>query len=719
VAGRRPGGCYNRRVSLTYSVRHHTHRWTNLGLVAFLLVSLWLRLTEVDWDGLHHLHPDERYIVWVGTTIELPADWQTAFDPALSSWNPFHWPPNAASAGIQVIQDRPRDFAYGHWPLYLGVVTAHLLARGAEWGEALPASWTLIRDLLNVPGRIEYQHLLLVGRALAALSDTLTVGLVYLLGRRLYGPLAGLLASGLLALAVLHIQSAHFFISDPFLATAVVAAIYWMVRRVKRGRVRDTVVSGALIGLAIGAKFSAIMLVLPLALSFTWNRSTAVSVRGGSFWRVLAQGGRWLRRPAAEIAMGLGVAFVVFAVTNPFALLDNTCHSTLPGLTLPLTSVTVGPITNHSCYLQNIATQSAMVRGNPHIPFTLQYVGTPAYTYFVDQMARWGLGVPLAVVAFGGLLWSVWRVASRRSVCPAGEGVLLAWALPFFLVTGGLQVKFLRYLLPLTPFLIVVGSGMLAGAGRRPSKAENSVATERGWRGVVRIAVIVLVVMLTALWAVAFVNLYRGQEHPWVAASRWIRENVPNNSVVATEHWDHSLPIGLRSDEGVFPPQQLQPVVLEWYSVEDRWRSEEMRETLAAAADKVARSDYLILASNRLYGVIPRLPERYPEAAAYYRLLFGGELGFELVYWNSRYPNLHSLALVNDAFSRPGLPVPASIAAWQPAPVTWVLGPADESLTVYDHPLVLIFENQARLAAAEIEGLILADAHNERVGVGE
>jgi hypothetical protein len=700
-------------------VRRHTTRWTNLGLVAVLLISLSLRLAGTRWDGLHHLHPDERYITWVGTTIEFPSDWRTALDPARSSFNPFYWPPDAVSPGIQVIQGQPRDFAYGHWPLYLGVAWAHLVARGAEWGASLPASWTLPRDLLNVPGRVEFEHLLLAGRVLAALADTLTIGLVYLLGRRLYGPVAGLLASTLLALAVVHIQSAHFFISDPFLATAVVAAVYWLVRRADSGRLRDTAISGALIGLAVGAKFSAIMLVLPLALALVWERHAPAAGRESGFRRWLLRGWRWIRRPAGEMALALGVALIVFALTNPFAILDNTCESTLRSMTIPLIDVQVGPITNHSCYLQNIVTQSAMVRGNPRIPFTFQYIGTPAYLYFIDQMALWGLGVPLAAAAFGGLLWALWRLGRRCLPHPAGEAVMLAWAGPFFLVTGWFQVKFLRYLLPLIPFLTVMGAGMLVTAGRRLASGGDPAVSEPRWRGALRIAVILVVVVLTAAWALAFVNLYAVQEHPWIAASRWVRENVTANSVVATEHWDHSLPIGLRPDEGTFPPEQLREIVLKWYDVEDRGRSEELREMLGAASGQLASSDYLILASNRLYGVIPRLPQRYPEAAAYYRLLFGGELGFELVYWNGRYPTLGPLAFADDTFSRPGLPVPESLAAWQPAPITWTLGPADESYTVYDHPLVLIFENRERLSAEQIEALILHEAHSAPGGSGE
>jgi hypothetical protein len=140
--------------------------------------------------------------------------------------------------------------------------------------------------------------------------------------------------------------------------------------------------------------------------------------------------------------------------------------------------------------------------------------------------------------------------------------------------------------------------------------------------------------------------------------------------------------------------------------VEDRLVTFEDRVKLAAALGQVAGSDYVILASNRLYGVIPQLPRRYPEAAAYYRLLLGGELGFELVHWEGRNPGLGPVALVEDSFSRPGLPAPEPLQGWRPAPITLNLGPADESFTVYDHPLVLIFENRGRLTAAELEALV-------------
>jgi hypothetical protein len=675
-----------------------------VGLAVIVVASLWLRLRGIDWDGLYHLHPDERYIVWVGTTVELPSDWAIAFDPKQSTFNPFQWPPDARSAGIKVEQGEPRSFAYGHWPLYLGVAVTHLLANGEAWASELPEGWTLVRDLLNGPGRIEYDHMLLVGRALAALSDTVTVALVFLIGRQVYSTWVGLLAAAFVGLAVLHIQNAHFFVTDPFLTTAVVAALYWMVRRIQGGGWREGLTAGSLVGLAVGAKFSAVLLVVPLAVALLWHRDVPPAGGGSGRLRRLRRWWRWLRRPLAEMAAALIVGALVFAVTNPFALLDDTCEDAVGGFKIPLINRSVPPVTVHSCYLENIGTQGAMVRGGTHIPFTYQYIGTAPYLYYLDQMFRWGLGPGLALVGFGGFVWAVARMIRRRQEVRSGEMALLAWTVPFFLVTGSFEVKFLRYLLPLTPFLAIYGAAMLS-AGWRGGR-ESSVAQARDRLPGRLVAGGTL--GLTFLWAVAFVGMYRAGEHPWVAASYWIDEHVPDGSTLVTEHWDYALPVRIRGLSGDY-----KSVELEWFYVEDRLGREKDRVELETALSQLAGGDYLILASNRLYGVIPRLADRFPEGAAYYGLLFSGELGWELVHWSGRYPELNGWVLADDTLSRPGLPTPGPLSRWEPGAVTLVLGAADESYTVYDHPLVLIFENRARLSADEMGALVRQEVRGQ------
>ena len=368
-----------------------------LALAMILLAAAVLRLTGIDWDGYQHYHPDERYISWVATTIEWPDEWRGAFSPSSSSFNPYYWPPDAASDGIVVEQDQPRDFAYGHLPLYLGVAATRL-AEKLEWLTAvLPPDWLFTRDVLNGAGQVEFRHLTAVARFLTGLFDVGTVWLTYLLGRRLYGTKAGLLAAAFLALNVMHIQLAHFFAVDPYVTFFVVGAVYFMVvaidrndqtQNVKRktslgyaatSRLRNRAhlfLATIFIGLAIGSKFAAVLLFLPLALTI-WLE--------------------WRERWGLWFGTAVIIAFLTFFITNPFAVLDFSCEVITPAVELG--PITIPRLDWRSCYLDNIATQSAMARGAIDLPFTRQYEGTLPYLYFVEMQIKWGMGPLLGTAA--------------------------------------------------------------------------------------------------------------------------------------------------------------------------------------------------------------------------------------------------------------------------------------------------------------------------------
>jgi hypothetical protein len=242
-----------------------------LGLI--LLAAAVLRLTGLDWDSYNHYHPDERYITLVATSIEWPEDWGEAFVPNKSTINPFYWPAGAESEGILLEQDQPRRFAYGHFPLYLGVAFTRLMERvGPVIGPLLPEEWLLTQDILNVAGWIEFRHLTAATRFLTALVDVVTVAVTFLVGRRLYNATVGLLAAAFLALNVMHIQLAHFFTSDPYLTLFVLVTLFFLLLVVLSdvgGRRRGVYLGLAAVfaGLSVGSKFSAILIVLLLAIT--------------------------------------------------------------------------------------------------------------------------------------------------------------------------------------------------------------------------------------------------------------------------------------------------------------------------------------------------------------------------------------------------------------------------------------------------------------------
>lgn len=304
--------------------------WPTL-LVLVLVVAAWLRLTHIDWDEYHHFHPDERYISWVATTIEWPDDLATGLTPNRSSFNPFYWPPDASGGGVGVFQDRPRDFAYGHLFLYLGVAASDLVNQiGPSLIPYLPDNWFLTTDILNARLQGPYEHITIVGRALAAIMDLGTIVLLYLLGKRLYHPAVGLLAGSFLALNVMHIQLSHFFTSDPFMTFFVVLALLGLVSAIDRRlsmtqRIIWLLVGAAAVGFAVGNKFSAVMLLLPLALTVWWMGAARKRQDGTD----IELPGLSLSKRVLMLVLTGVIALVAFTVTNPFAVLDNTCSTDL------------------------------------------------------------------------------------------------------------------------------------------------------------------------------------------------------------------------------------------------------------------------------------------------------------------------------------------------------------------------------------------------------
>lgn len=657
-------------------------------LTLILLVAAILRLSHVDWDDYNHYHPDERYITWVGTSIEWPQDWRTAFQPHESSFNPFYWPPNASSDGLVLEQDEPRRFAYGHLPLYLGVAATHLAGSVGSFLEPiLPDEWLLTQDILNGAGWIEFRHIAAVGRVLAALFDIATVGLLFFVGRWLFGPAAGLLGAALLAMNVMHVQLAHFFTVDPFLAffAVLVIALLVLATRPKlgdKGRAAAILAAGATIGLAVGSKFTGALLLLPLVIAS------------------LLQPQWFLSRRVALLALAVTLGLLFFAVTNPFALLDASCDG---GDEVRIGPVSVPERLQNSCYLQNVVSQGTMVRGSRDVPYVRQYEGTAPYLYFIEMQLRWGMGPILGLASFAGLAWAFWRAVRAfiqwwrdgrpwavfqvdvgRFPLTLGELVVLSWTIPFFLTTGALAVKFMRYLQPLTPFLMLYAAALVLSIRMK----------------VARRALTILLLLLTGLYAVAFLAMYR-QPHPWIAASQWLYEEAEPGAVILSEMWDDPLPDNITVDDQRLRRDIFVMTDVNWLSgIEDQDDLAKLAENLA----EVSHSDYLVLASNRNYGVIPRLPERYPLSSQYYRLLFDSQLGFEVAYVGTRQPNLFGVSLVPDPFGWPGLTPPAVVEAFLTDGPGLEMGRFDESFTVYDQPLVIIFRNEERLTAEQMLG---------------
>ena len=641
-------------------------------LALILALAIGLRLFGLSWDdGFGHTpHPDERAILGKVLQLAPPAlgDFGTLLDAERSGWN-------------------PRWFNYGSFPLYLlriiHAVDNTLLGGGG--GDIRP-----------------------LARAVSAAADIATVLAVFGVGALAFDRRTGLLAAALTALAVVHIQLSHFFAVDTLQALLAIAALFFMIRVARSGRLQDSAIAGALVALGLATKASQLPIVAPFIVAhLIYLFGFAGNPSGASYQDRL-------RTTLRGLAAGGGAAFAVFMAAQPYTFLD------------------------WETYYRHVNEQSEMVRGIRDYPYTRQYADTAPYLYHIRQLAVWGYGVPLGIVAWGGLLYASLRGMPLRAglaylaigwglpiailllsqniialMAAAGisllaliatlplrsektrlDVLLLCWVVPYFLITGAFHVKFMRYLLPIAPLLTLFGARMLfalwdAAVGRR--------MTLRPAAGIL----IALVIGGAALYSLAYLAGIYGSTHTAVRAAEWLNRSAHDDAFILKEHWEEGLP----NLKGGFSHFDL-PL----------YEDDNISKT-ALVAQTLSRADYLVFFSNRLYGTIPRLPQRYPVTTQYYRLLFAGELGYTLENAETAYPQLLGVRLVDDTFARPNLPEPPLPSNGGAAPLTLNLGFADESFSVYDHPKVMIFRNTQRLDAAEIRSRIERAAQIGELGV--
>lgn len=605
-------------------------RWENLGLALILLAGAALRLHGLDWDGGQWLHPDERQIYFV--TMEL--GWPSSLAEALSPASPLN----------------PGFFAYGSLPFYLLKLVTALVA----------PVWPTLGDPDNL-------HL--IGRCLAIAFDLGTIYLTYRLASRLL-PLprnprglnsGALLATALTSLAVLHVQLAHFYTSDPLLTFFVLLTLNLAVD-VARGKSRWWKAGlGLALGLALATKVVAALLIVPIIAACFVRETKRITPRPEAEAQTSSAPSTIVATIRCTIPM-LILASFVFLVIQPYAVID------------------------WQTFLSDTMRESQIAWGWLDAPYTRQYASTLPYLYTMWQTALWGIGLPLGLIVWPALGITIVRWTRGGAWT---DTLLLAWAGPYLAITGLMYAKYLRYMLPLVPVLCVLVLQYFSNRRPRNTLAakplpsvSHSASSIHHPASIVQhpllaIAIIALLVLAPTAYALAFSTIYT-EPHSWITASRWFYEHVPQGSTLALEEWDTALPLPLEIDG---QPRRIEEYVV--HTLPLYAEPDDTTKWVQIAAD-LAQTDYVIIASRRLYGSIPRQPDRYPLATRYYELLFSGELGFELAMEFTRGPEWLNPRLAPLPGAAPQFVIP------------------DESFVVYDHPRALVFRNIEKAPVEEL-----------------
>ncbi len=588
-------------------------RWRPLVLFGIAFLGLALRLYGLDWDQIQ-----ARSRLY-GANFALGSNFHPDERQILFHVVQLSWPQSLAQfLDPNISPLNPHFFAYGSFPLYLLATTGNLLSHIS------PALGT-------------FANLTLTGRVINALFDTGTILLTGCLGLlltndhspgRKYAWSVALLAATLVAITPLQVQLSHFYTVDTmllFFITLTVLACVVLVDTEKP--VRWSLLAGLGYGLALATKFSAAPLVVPLtvALAVRWYRQGFYSIVMPFLCTVLA-------------------TLVSFLIAMPYALLD------------------MGE------FIQQVSEQGSLARGMLDYPYVRQFAGTIPFLYQAQNMLFWGMGLTLGLAVIAGFVWLGWRIWKRS----AGLWlVVLSWIAIYGALTGSFYVKFMRYMLPLYPFLTLIAASVLIAFvrySRTRTEEGNSHSTRsmtfRSFVTILSYAAIVVVLLGTVFQGLALLNVY-SQPNTRIQASRWIFEHLKPGSVLTYEQWDDALPVAIdNNDPSIYrqasyidasgQPQQG----LDLYGVDTVAKAQQLANILPAV-------NAITMASDRLDKSIPRIPGRYPLTIHYYHLLFSGQLGFHLAAQFENHPNLLGISL-NDSG-------------------------ADESYSVFDHPTARIF----------------------------
>ncbi len=481
-------------------------------------------------------------------------------------------------------QLNPNFFNYGSLPIYL------LRATGQIIHTFFPTTLSL------------YDSLLHIGRALSLIADLTIMLMIHKLSWKLFKNKAiTIIAPLLYAFAFFPIQNSHFFIVDTFLNLFIFLTLYSLLRYLEQStRLRLLTVALAFAA-AVTTKVTAIIFI-PFIL-----------------FHILFHHRKNFRKGAYHI-LTFSLLLLSFSfIFMPFAFIN--WHKFITDISLQI-----------------------KLGSDPYVfPYTLQYVGTVPYLYYLKNIFLWGLGPITSVLALFGIMGLANKLITRRKTLNMSQVIFLAYYVFYFLFIGFSAVKFMRYMLPIYPFITILAAYGL-----------EMIRKKAGGR----FFVVTLLVVVTG-WTFALNSIYL-KEHTRITATKWIQQNIPSGSIIAFEHWDDRVPM---VGEYVYNELQL-------YNQPDnkaKW------ETISG---QLKNSEYMVIASNRLYTPLQKLDDCkkykscYPIASKYYKDLFAGRSEFEIIKEFSVQP---SLKILNTEYQIPDKS-------------------SDESFTVYDHPTIYIFK---------------------------
>ncbi len=525
---------------------------------------------------------------------------------------------------------------YGVFPFYQLGLVGGLIRTVVGW----------IAPLVGIHHNIPYMF---IGRLISAAYGALGVLALYVLGTRMFDRRTGLWAAAFWAVMPLSVRDSHFATVDVQFAVWLVFTYIVLWNVVERGRRQDYVLAAVMMGLALATRLSA----LPIFAAFIvalYLREIAKGKLQMEKEATRSSSTPRLPPPASRLPHhALRITHHALRITHHASRITHHASRLAPRAsrllrTIALYAVPVGALAlwailsipvldDLPAHLagdtnSDLNVQSLVAKGKIRPLYTIQFQLTRPYLYHLTHLFPWAMTWPLALLAYAGWLYSLWRMlkGDRR------DWLLAAWTLPYFITVGGWYVKFFRYIIPLLPFMALYAARFLAHL--------PSLLTHRFPR-ITRLAPhasrIAFLLGLAAflppfLYSLAYLHIYTRPDTR-LQTLRWIHTHIPAGTTVMLE-FDASNKFAIHPEWFGLETYDLR--VLNHYEVRGKagkfWQAPPVppEEKWAYMMDILDHAEYIVI-SEAWANVFPRLAHQFPAEARFYRRLFQGKLGYRLV----------------------------------------------------------------------------------------
>jgi len=297
--------------------------------------------------------------------------------------------------------------------------------------------------------------------------------------------------------------------------------------------------------------------------------------------------------------------------------------------------------------------ETEIARGKITIFYTRQFINTPPYLFQIKKIFPYALGWPLFITGSLGFLLMFFYFFPPKKIKKKKAKIYLLVFLStafYFLYYGQVFVKWTRFMVPIMPLFSFSSVIFL-------EKASLFLKQKRFPSFFIRLFIIVntLTIILPGQY---FFNAIYLKEDVRLTASKWMKKNLKEQAVILSETGNVvNLPVGDYSSFRI--------INFDFYHLDQD------PNALSRLSQSFTQADYILVPSRRVYSNHLRLKKDFPLTAAYYELLFSGQLGTKIKEF-SRLPD----------------------------------NKAEETWSVFDHPKIMLYEKKLSLSPQELQKLI-------------